>query len=91
MYEFADTAGAAAYLVDGREHLASRNAALWTVAGLDGATGFTQSDGGFTAHGVAFSRGRRFFLVVASGSGVDPGVVGGLAIAQATRAADLGA
>jgi hypothetical protein len=85
VYEFADAAGAAAYVVDGREHLAARNASLWTVAGVDGATGFTQSDGGFTAHGVAFARDRWFFLVVASGPGVDPGVVGGLAAAQAVR------
>ena len=89
VYEFADRAGAAAYLVDGREHLAARNAALWTVAGVDGATGFTQSDGGFTAHGVAFSRDRWFFLVQGTGPGVDPGVVGGLAAAQAARADDL--
>jgi len=84
---FATTARAFTFtgLVDGREHLAARNAGLWTVAGVDGATGFTQSDGGFTAHGVAFARDRWFFLVVASGPGVDPGVVGGLAAAQAAR------
>jgi hypothetical protein len=91
VYEFADAAGAAAYLVDGREHLAARNASLWTVAGVDGATGFTQSDGGFTAQGVAFSRGPWFFLVVANGPGVDAGVASRLAAAQATRAVDLGA
>jgi hypothetical protein len=91
VYEFADTGGAAAYLVDGREHLAARNASLWTVAGLDGATGFTQSDGGFTAQGVAFSRGPWFFLVVANGPGVDAGVVSSLAAAQSDRAAGLGA
>jgi hypothetical protein len=91
VYEFADRAGAAAYLVDGREHLAARNATFWTVAGIDGATGFTQTDGGgpaaFTAQGVAFSRDRWFFLVVAGGPGVDAGVVSALAADQAARAA----
>jgi hypothetical protein len=95
VYEFADTAGAAAYLVDGREHLAARSASLWTPAGVDGGTGFTQSDGAgadaFVAHGVAFSRDRWFFLVVAGGPGVDPGTVGTLAAEQSARvAAHLG-
>jgi hypothetical protein len=63
-YEFRDTGQAAAYLVDGSETLAARDADPIDVP-LDGAVGFTTVDpDGFTAHAVAYTRGTRWFLVL---------------------------
>jgi hypothetical protein len=68
-YEFASAEGAAAYLVDGTEHLLAREATRFDVPGVTGARGFTtvdhDADGTtFTAHAVAFTRGPRWFLVL---------------------------
>jgi hypothetical protein len=63
-YEFTDGAGAAAYLVDGTEHVTARGADQFDVP-LDGAVGFTTVDpDGFTAHAVAYTSGARWFLVL---------------------------
>ena len=65
VYEFADAAGAAAYLVDGAETLAARAAEPFDVVEVDGAVGFTTVDpDGFTAHAVAYTRGPHWFLVL---------------------------
>jgi hypothetical protein len=68
-YEFASAEGAAAYLVDGTEHLLARQATRFEVPGVVGARGFTtvdhDADGTtFTAHAVAYTRGPRWFLVL---------------------------
>ena len=89
LYEFADAAGAAAYLADGAEHLQARGAQTFDVADLPEALGFTQvdetSEGAFTGHGVAFARGNRYVLVVvgSSSSGVTTDDARRLAVAQA--------
>ncbi|MCU1376109.1 MAG: hypothetical protein JWO68_3395 [Actinomycetia bacterium] len=69
IYEFADAEGAAAYLVDGTEHLGARGATRFDVPPVVGARGFTtldhDEDGtAFTAHAISFTRGPRWFLVL---------------------------
>jgi hypothetical protein len=69
VYEFAAPEGAAAYLVDGTEHLTARRATRFDVPGVVGARGFTtvdhDTDGTtFTAHAVSFTRGNHWFLVL---------------------------
>ncbi|HEX2040150.1 MAG TPA: hypothetical protein VHF47_10510, partial [Acidimicrobiales bacterium] len=70
VYEFADEAGAAAYLRDGLVTLEGRAAQLYPVEALPGATGFSQAErraaGAVTAHGVVLTRANRFWLVVAA-------------------------
>jgi len=89
LYEFADASGAAAYLADGAEHLQARGAQTFDVADLPEALGFTQvdetSEGAFTGHGIAFTRGNRYVLVVvgSSSSGVSTDDARRLAAAQA--------
>lgn len=68
-YEFASAEGAAAYLLDGTEHLLARAATRFDVPGVTGARGFTTADrdrdgGTFTAHAVSYTRGPRWFLVL---------------------------
>ncbi len=67
VYRFADADGAAAYLLDGAEHLLGRGASPYDVAPLAGALGFTDVDGDFEAHGVTLSVGRHHVLVVVGG------------------------
>ena len=68
VYEFADAAGAAAYLHDGLVTLEGRDASTYSVEDVPEATGFSQAErreaGAVTSHGVVFTRGARFFLVV---------------------------
>lgn len=64
VYEFATPEGAAAYLVDGAEHLEARGAERFDVPGIEGAAGFTTTEPNFTAHAVTFTRGTRWFLVL---------------------------
>jgi hypothetical protein len=68
VYEFADAAGASAYLRDGLVTLEGRGASAYAVENLPEATGFSQAErreaGAVTSHGVVFTRGARFFLVV---------------------------
>jgi hypothetical protein len=69
VYEFAAAEGAAAYLVDGTEHLTARGATRFDVPSVVGARGFTTVDRGadgavFTAHAITFTRGNRWFLVL---------------------------
>lgn len=86
-YEFARPDGAAAYLVDGMEHVTARGARGFPVPGIDGARGFTMVDGGGTAHGVVLARRHHWVLVlVASPTGsrsAEEAVV--VAAAQARR------
>ena len=68
-YEFASPEGAAAYLLDGTEHLLARAATRFDVPDVVGARGFTtvdhDADGTtFTAHAVSYTRGPRWFLVL---------------------------
>jgi hypothetical protein len=68
-YEFASAEGAAAYLVDGTEHLLARTATRFDVPDIAGARGFTNVDhdedgSTFTAHAVSYTRGPRWFLVL---------------------------
>jgi hypothetical protein len=73
IYEFADAAGASAYLEDGRELLEARKVTTFPVD-LPGAFGFTQIDESradpFAGHAVAFTSGNRYALVIVGG---DPG------------------
>jgi hypothetical protein len=73
IYEFADAAGASAYLEDGRELLEARRVTEFPVD-LPGAFGFTQVDESgadpFAGHAVALTSGSRYALVVVGG---DPG------------------
>lgn len=64
VYEFATPDGAAAYLLDGTEHLEARGAERFDVPGIEGAAGFTTTEPDFTAHAVTFTRGTRWFLVL---------------------------
>jgi hypothetical protein len=86
--QFADAAGAAAYLEDGLITLTGFGAARFEVADVTDAAGFslvTNRDAGAVVdHGVAFTRGNRFFLVVISGpsAGLTPDDARGLAAAQ---------
>src|SRR5688500_7743583 len=70
VYEFADEAGAAAYLRDGLITLDGRAAQQYPVEGLPGAVGFSQAErreaAAVTSHGVVLARGSRFWLVVAA-------------------------
>jgi hypothetical protein len=70
VYGFASPADAAAYLVDGFLTLESRGARVSDVADPPGGRAFSQAasdrDGSRVAHGVAFTRGDRFFLVFES-------------------------
>jgi hypothetical protein len=87
VYAFARADGAAAYLVDGMEHVLARGATSFPVAGIAGARGFTTVDDLGTTHAVVFTVGPRWVLVlVGSPSGTkttDDAV--GLASAQAAR------
>ncbi|MEM8902340.1 MAG: hypothetical protein AAGA17_01325 [Actinomycetota bacterium] len=67
IYRFADADGAAAYVLDGAEHLLGRGATPYDVSPLAGALGFTDLDGEFEAHGVTLSVGRHQVLVVVGG------------------------
>ena len=71
VYEFASPPDAAAYLLDGFEHLEARGARSYAVDVVAGAKGFSDAgegeDGSQVSHGVAFVRGSRFFLVVWAG------------------------
>lgn len=67
VYRFGDADGAAAYLLDGAEHLLGRGATPYDVAPLAGALGFTDVDGDFEGHGVTLSVGRHHVLVVVGG------------------------
>ena len=73
IYEFADAAGASAYLEDGRELLQARKVTEFPVE-LPGAFGFTQVDESgadpFAGHAVAFTSANRYALVIVGG---DPG------------------
>lgn len=85
VYEFATPEGAAAYLVDGVEHLEARDAERFEVPGVDGAAGFTTTETGFVGHAVTFTRGARWFLVLLGspeGTRTRPEVIG-LATRQA--------
>ena len=68
LYRFAEPAGAAAYLADGRENLLPRGAQEFDVPDVRGAFGFTQVDdtaeGAFTGHAVAFVRGDVHVLII---------------------------
>ena len=70
VYRFASAEDAAAYLTDGFLTLESRGARVSDLAGPPGARAFSQAasddDGSRVAHGVAFVRGDRFFLVFES-------------------------
>lgn len=69
-YEFASADGAAAYLIDGAEHLGARGAQRFDVPGIDGAAGFTTvDDDGFTGHAVVYTLGPRWFLVLLGSPG----------------------
>ena len=68
VYRFVDADGAAAYLLDGAEHLLGRGATPYDVAPLAGALGFTDVDGDFEAHGVTLSVGRHHVLAVVGGA-----------------------
>lgn len=68
VYRFADADGAAAYILDGAEHLLGRGASPYDVAPLAGALGFTDVDGDFEAHGVTLAVGRHHILVVVGGA-----------------------
>lgn len=87
VYEFADDAGAAAYLQDGLVTLEGRAAEVYPVEGLPGATGFSQAErraaGAVTSHGVVFARGPRFHLVVVASA--RPGTTPTLAADAARR------
>jgi hypothetical protein len=76
VYEFATPAGAAAYLVDGMEHVLARGGRELPVSDIAGARGFAVVEGGVTSEAVTFARGSRWVLVVLadpSGSlGVQP-------------------
>ncbi|MEO1060436.1 MAG: hypothetical protein AAFZ07_03380 [Actinomycetota bacterium] len=67
VYRFGDADGAAAYLLDGAEHLLGRGATPYDVAPLAGALGFTDVDGDFEGHGVTLSVGRHHVLVIVGG------------------------
>ncbi|MDQ3148023.1 MAG: hypothetical protein M3R01_14040 [Actinomycetota bacterium] len=92
VYQFADEAGAAAYLADGILTLEGFGAEPFDVPSVAGARGFTLVESGGesprVAHGVAFSAGRRFYLLVRTdeGSGSTPDDVRSLARAQADLA-----
>lgn len=70
VYEFADAAGASAYLADGRETLQARRVREFPV---EQGFGFTQVDetsqGAFVGHAVAFTAGHRYALVIVGGDG----------------------
>lgn len=72
VYELGSAAQADAYLVDGTETLAARDAKPFDVQDVAGAVGFTtveqQESGDFVAHAVAFTRGPRWFLVLVGSS-----------------------
>jgi hypothetical protein len=91
VYEFADAAGAAAYLQDGLVTLEGRGAARYAVEEVADATGFSQAErratGAVTSHGVVFTRGARFFLVVVATARPDstPGQAAALARAADAR------
>lgn len=95
VYLFGDDADAAAYLADGVETLASREAIAFPVPEVPGAVGFTtleeSAEGAFTAHVVAFSRGPRWFLLLVgtAGTGRSPDEVRDLARRQSERQAFL--
>jgi hypothetical protein len=86
--QFKDDAGAAAYLEDGLITLTGYGAARFDVAEVDGAAGFSlvtdREEGALVDHGVAFTRGNRFFLVVISGpvAGLTPDDARSLALVQ---------
>jgi hypothetical protein len=63
-YEFATPRDAEFYLADGTETVTARGATTFDPE-LPDALGFTTREPGFTAHGVAFTRGNRWFLVLA--------------------------
>lgn len=96
-YRFAAPADATAYLADGAETLQARGATLFDVPEVPGALGFTtleeSTEGSFTTHAVAFTRGPLWFLVLVGSSG--PGRTAeearALAAAQSGRAVALGA
>jgi hypothetical protein len=70
IYEFADPAGASAYLEDGRELLEARKVSEFPVD-VPGAFGFTQVDESgpdpFVGNAVAFTSGNRYALVIVGG------------------------
>lgn len=70
VYRFASPGDAAAYLTDGVLTLEARGARISDVADPPGARAFSQAasdeSGSRVAHGVAFVRGDRFFLVFES-------------------------
>ena len=86
VYEFGSPADAAAYLVDGFVTLESRGARVYDVPTPTGGRGFSQGAERDIAHGVAFVRGARFFLVIESGSGrTAPAADGAAALARAVE------
>jgi hypothetical protein len=82
VYEFATSADAAAYLVDGTTTIEARGARVYDVTSPAGGKGFSQAGqaaagaASTVSHGVVFVEGARFFLVFVSGndSSVDPTV-----------------
>lgn len=92
VYQFADAAGAVAYLVDGFLTLEGFGAQFFEVPAVTGARGFSQADSSGdqpqVVHGVGFTRGNRFFLVFRSslGSTATPDDARALAETQAALA-----
>lgn len=94
VYEFTTVEGAAAYLQDGLVTLEGRGVAQYPVEEVPEATGFSQAERratrAVTTHGVVFSRGARFFLVVVATARSGSTPVRTAALARAVDAQQAG-
>lgn len=93
LYELGGAEDAEAYLAEGLARLRERGATTFDVPEVDGAVGLTTVEEGpdetFTAHAVAFTRGRRWLLALvgSAGSARTPDDARALAAAQVARLA----